>query len=65
MIVSCPLHGCWCVAVVVIVGVTGATPGLAIQMASSSTTLLMWVGGLLAVTIVFGLIGMFIGKSSE
>jgi hypothetical protein len=54
-----------CVAIVVIVGVTGATPDLAMKMASSSTTLMMWVGGLLAITVVFGLIGMFIGKSSE
>jgi hypothetical protein len=54
-----------CVAIIVIVGVTGATPDLAMKMASSSTTLMMWVGGLLAATVIFGLIGMFIGKSSE
>lgn len=54
-----------CVAIIAIVGVTGATPDLAMKMASSSTNLMMWVGGLLAVTVVFGLIGMFIGKSSE
>ena len=54
-----------CVAIVAIVGVTGDTPDLAMKMASSSTTLMMWVGGLLAITVVFGLIGMFIGKSSE
>jgi hypothetical protein len=54
-----------CVAIIVIVGVTGATPDLAMKMGSSSTTLMMWAGGLLAVTVIFGLIGMFIGKSSE
>ena len=54
-----------CVAIIVIVGVSGATPDLAMKMGSSSTTLMMWAGGLLAITVIFGLIGMFIGKSSE
>ncbi len=51
-----------CVALVVVVGIFGATPDLAMKMASN---IWMWVGGLLVATVVFGLIGMFIGKSSE
>ena len=47
---------------VVIVGITGATPELAIKF---SGNLMIWVGGLLAATVVFGLVGLFIGKSSE
>jgi hypothetical protein len=54
-----------CVAIVAIVGVGGATPMLATKIASSGTSVLMWAGGLLGVTIVLGLIGMFIGKASE
>ena len=51
-----------CVAIIVIVGITGATPALAVSFASN---LYVYCGGLLGVTIVFGLIGLFIGKSSE
>jgi hypothetical protein len=51
-----------CVAIVVIVGVSGATPQLAMTF---SDNLYLWAGGLLGVTILFGLIGLFIGKSSE
>ncbi len=51
--------------IVVIVGVRGATPDLAMKMTSSSTTLMIWAGGLLGVTIILGLIGLFIGKASE
>ncbi|MHC5023720.1 MAG: helix-turn-helix domain-containing protein [Planctomycetota bacterium] len=50
-----------CVAVIVIVGVSGATPGLAITFSSQ---LMVWAGGLLGVTIVFGLVGWFIGRAS-
>ncbi len=51
-----------CVALIVIVGIFGATPDLAMKFA---TNIWMWAGGLLGLTIVFGLIGWFIGKSSE
>ncbi len=51
-----------CSAIVAIVGTSGATPGLAIQFGSN---LWMWVGGLMGVTLVLGLVGLFIGKASE
>ncbi len=51
-----------CVALIVIVGIFGATPDLAMKFASN---IWMWAGGLLGLTVVFGLIGWFIGKSSE
>ncbi len=51
-----------CVAIVAIVGVTGATPGLAMKFASN---LWAWFGGLLAVTAILGLVGLFIGRASE
>jgi hypothetical protein len=54
-----------CVAIVGIVGVGGATPMLATKIASSGNSVMMWAGGLLAVTIILGLVGLFIGKASE
>jgi hypothetical protein len=54
-----------CVAIVGIVGVGGATPVLATKIASSGNSVMMWAGGLLAVTIILGLVGLFIGKASE
>ena len=54
-----------CVSIVAIVGVMGATPALATRMTSSSGTMWMWAGGLLAATVIFGMIGMFVGKASE
>ena len=51
-----------CVGMIVIVGIFGATSELAMRFADD---IWLWVGGLMGVTIVFGLIGMFIGKSSE
>lgn len=51
-----------CVAIVSIVGVTGATPGLAMTFAGN---IWMWVGILAGVTIIGGAIGFFIGKASE
>jgi len=51
-----------CVAIVAIVGVSGATPDLAMKFASN---LWAWVGGLLAVTVILGLVGVFIGKASQ
>ncbi len=54
-----------CVAIIVIVGITGATPQLAMMIGKSSSTMMMWAGGLLGVTVVLGLVGLFIGKSSE
>jgi hypothetical protein len=54
-----------CVAIVGIVGVGGATPMLATKIGSSSNSVMMWAGGLLGVTIILGLVGLFIGKASE
>jgi hypothetical protein len=54
-----------CVAIVGIVGVGGATPMLATKIASSGNSVMMWAGGLLGVTIILGLVGLFIGKASE
>jgi hypothetical protein len=51
-------------AIVAIVGVGGATPMLAEKIAGSSTTILAWGGGLLGLTVVLGLVGLFIGKAS-
>ena len=51
-----------CVAIISIVGVTGASPALAESFASN---LWVWFGGLLGITIVLGLVGMFVGKASE
>ena len=54
-----------CVAIVAIVGTTGATPGLAIKFASGGGSLWMWVGGLCGMTLILGVIGLFIGKATE
>ncbi len=54
-----------CVGIVGIVGTRGATPDLATTFASSPSSLWMWVGGLLGITLILGLIGLFIGKASE
>jgi hypothetical protein len=51
-----------CVAIIGMVGVWGATPGLATMFAEN---LWVWAGGLLGVTIIFGLVGLFLGKASE
>jgi hypothetical protein len=51
-----------CLAIIVIVGVSGGTAGLATTFAGN---IWMWAGGLLGVTIVLGLIGLFFGKASE
>jgi hypothetical protein len=51
-----------CVAIIVIVGVTGATPALAQSFAQS---LWVWFGGLFGLTVVLGLVGLFVGKASE
>jgi hypothetical protein len=53
------------VAIVGIVGASGATPMLATKIASSSSSVMIWAGGLLGVTIILGLVGLFIGKASE
>ena len=39
-----------------------ATPALAQSFASN---LFLWCGGLLGITIVLGLVGLFVGKASE
>jgi hypothetical protein len=54
-----------CVAIVGIVGVRGSTPVLATKIASSGNSVMMWSAGLLGITIVLGLIGLFIGRASE
>ena len=51
-----------CVAIISIVGVTGASSALAQSFAQN---LWLWFGGLLGITIVLGLVGLFIGKASE
>lgn len=51
-----------CLAIIVFVGIAGSTPQLAVMFVES---LWMWSGGLLAIVIVFGLVGMFLGKASE
>jgi hypothetical protein len=51
-----------CVAIVAFVGVSGAHPQLATMFAEN---LWVWAGGLLGITIIFGLIGLFLGKASE
>ena len=49
-------------ATIVAVGVMGGTPDLAMQMASN---IWIWVGALAGAVVIFGLIGLFIGKSTE
>jgi hypothetical protein len=51
-----------CIGIMVVVALFGATPQLSITFADK---LWIWAGGLLGITVVFGLIGLFIGKSSE
>jgi hypothetical protein len=53
------------VGIIVAVGIFGATPQLAVKMSGSSTTLMIWGGSLLAGTIIFGLVGLLIGKATE
>ncbi len=54
-----------CVGIVGIVGTRGATSDLATTFTSPPSSLWMWVGGLLGITLILGLIGLFIGKASE
>lgn len=51
-----------CIGLILAVSLNGATSGLATAMADN---IWMWAGGLAGVTIVIGLIGMFVGKASE
>lgn len=51
-----------CVGIIVVVAIRGATPDLAIRFADN---LWIWLGGLGGVTIISGLLGLFIGKASE
>jgi len=51
-----------CLAIVVIVGVSGGTAGLTMTFAGN---LWVWAGALAGATVVFGIIGMFFGKASE
>ena len=54
-----------CIAIIAVVGITGATPDLAAKFTASGNSLWMWVGGLGGATLILGLIGLFIGKASE
>lgn len=54
-----------CVALVAVVAIGGATPGLATQFTESDAMFWGLPGGLLGVTLICGLIGFFIGKASE
>ncbi len=51
-----------CVAIIVIVSIMGATPMLTGLIAGK---LWIWVGGLGGATVIFGLIGLFVGKATE
>jgi hypothetical protein len=51
-----------CLGVITVVGVSGATPALATTIAGN---IWVWTGGLAAITIIGGLIGLFLGKASE
>jgi hypothetical protein len=51
-----------CVAIIAIVASMGVTPALTEMIADK---LWIWVGGIGGITVVFGLIGLFIGKASE
>ena len=51
-----------CVAIVAFVGLSGAYPQLAQMFANN---LWVWAGGLGGITIICGLIGLFLGKASE
>jgi hypothetical protein len=51
-----------CVAIIGVVGVWGATPSLATMFAEN---LWIWAGGLAGLAIIFGLVGLFLGKASE
>lgn len=51
-----------CVAIMVIVGLNGATPDIAITFAKN---VWVWVGAIAGATLIFALIGFFLGKASE
>ncbi len=51
-----------CVSVMVFVGISGTTAGLTTAFAGG---LWLWAGGLLGLTLIFGLVGFFIGKATE
>jgi hypothetical protein len=51
-----------CIAIMAIVGVSGATPGLAMNFAQN---LWLWVGALAGLTLIFGVVGWFIGRATE
>lgn len=51
-----------CLAVMAFVGIGGSTPRLATMIAEN---LWLWTGGLAGITIICGLIGLFLGKASE
>ena len=51
-----------CVAIIAFVGLSGAYPQLAEMFAKN---LWVWAGGLFGITVICGLIGLFLGKASE
>ena len=54
-----------CVAIVIIVSLGGATSILATKIGASDSSIWMWAGGLAALTVILGGVGLFIGKASE
>jgi hypothetical protein len=54
-----------CVGIVIAVTTLGGTSQLALMFTSSPSSLYIWSGGLLGVTVILGLVGLFIGKASE
>lgn len=54
-----------CAGIITVVAVGGATPDLAIRLGQTSGSLWIWAGGFVGLTLVLGLVGLFIGKASE
>jgi excisionase family DNA binding protein len=48
----------------VIAGVVGAESGIAASMTASSQSFFLWIGGLVVISVLFGLLGLAIGNAS-
>ncbi|MHC5005629.1 MAG: hypothetical protein ACYTJ0_21215, partial [Planctomycetota bacterium] len=59
------MAGLGCVAIIVAVGIFGATPNLAMKLAGSENIVYMVAGGFVGGTVLLGLVGWFIGKATE
>jgi hypothetical protein len=59
------MAGLVCVAIIVAVGIFGATPNLAMKLAGSENIVYMVAGGFVGGTVLLGLVGWFIGKATE